>query len=373
MLSTAPGPGSLVFLGIAGYLYSTWSGALTDLTIAFAVLAAVMAVAMPLTQLLPPTVLFLGISDYEQFRVMKQIQAFERLMVLSLINQSSRGVVDNYQAHYDAQMQAAPSGPVAGAVGLLRPFANPYAPRHDSLRTRPQLWRTTLRDAVDVAPIVVIDARDDSRYVVEETLWMLAPKRVHKALFLVRDDGSSPVLARVERLGLSPAGTTATIVTLDQLPGRLRSCTRSSASLPRARAAAAGAMWEDTLAKATRSFDVMVSLLEEFAAAVSRATGPDPEIDRRIWQWECGEGRGAPAAPPSYTGSTDAALDLVQRHLAVEGARCSYRVDINTDGSALVSIGLQSRAGNMRVFYSQQARANAACAILQAFFSALLA
>jgi hypothetical protein len=372
---SAPGPPSAILLCVATLLYVQWSGSISDFSIGFAAVAVIVAVLQPIGAVAPPIVLFLAISDYDQFRLMKRMQSLGDLLVLSLINQSSRGVVDNYHEHYRRQAAIARrSGIVGRAVALGRVFGNPMSPRHDSLRTRPEQWRDTLHEAIEVSPVVVLDARDYSRYVLEEALWMLAPERINKCLFLVKDDRSAPVLERAASFGevLSELGVNT--VTEGELPGLLLERTQSSQTLSPLSVAPPHPDSYATLHGARRRFELMSALLEDFQACVSRGDGSDPRLDARIWEWDRGRGEAAISDDlPRYTDSIDAALSLARRHLAQDGATCSFSVYVDIKGLGSVSIGLQSRPGNMRVFESDPFRIGPARAMLQALFRGLLA
>jgi hypothetical protein len=360
---------------VASACYLAWSGSMTDLYLGFAVVALAAAVVLPLGMVTPPTVLFLAISDYDQFHVLKSMQSrplgLGDLLVLSLINQRSEGVIRNYDDHYrQAGTIARKHSVLAWAVpGAL---ANPGAPHSDSLRTRPGRWRETLEQAIDLTPIVVLDTRDFSRYVLEEALCMLDPERVYKCLFLVRDDGAQPVLDRVRAFGFVPGAGVQT-VTEDELIPRLRELTRSPAALPRRSIEAPTQEAALPLAEAQRRFEAMTARLEDLVASIGAKNGADPELDARISAWDqAQDSASAAAAAPPYTASLDAALELVQRHLSRDDARCSYTIAISIDGLADVSIGLQSRPGNMRIFKSDGWRLGAPRAMLQAFYRALL-
>src|SRR5678815_161500 len=73
--TSAPGPLSLILLAVASACYLAWSGSITDLYLGFAVVALAAAIVTPLGLVTPPTVLFLAISDYDQFHVLKSMQS----------------------------------------------------------------------------------------------------------------------------------------------------------------------------------------------------------------------------------------------------------------------------------------------------------
>src|SRR5262245_21908175 len=107
MRATAPGPVSAVALAASIWSYANWSGSLLDPLWIAAVAALVVAFVWIWTCVTPPLVVFLGISDYDQFRLLKVLKDGGRLSALSLINQRSVGVAANYQQFYaDAHAHA---------------------------------------------------------------------------------------------------------------------------------------------------------------------------------------------------------------------------------------------------------------------------
>ncbi len=76
------------------------------------------------------------------------------------------------------------------AVSLLDYHKTPvgvsrFLPLRDCLRTvNSDEWRKTVHDLSDMSLIVVMDPRELTQFVHEELLWMLAPERVHKLVFV---------------------------------------------------------------------------------------------------------------------------------------------------------------------------------------------
>jgi hypothetical protein len=93
--STAPGPVSAVALAASIWCYANWSGSFLDPIWIPTIAAAIVAFVWIWTCVTPPLIVFLGISDYDQFRLSKVLKDGGRLSALSLINQRSVGVAAN--------------------------------------------------------------------------------------------------------------------------------------------------------------------------------------------------------------------------------------------------------------------------------------
>jgi hypothetical protein len=120
------------------------------------------------------------------------------------------------------------------AVGLLDPhrvgFVQRLLLKQDNLRTRdPQVWKSLVCRLIDLTPIVIIDSRGEAEPVCQETLLMLHPKRVGKALFITADDGRCRSL---EVHGIDPAKHALSRVTENELISQLRYWTQSAGHLP---------------------------------------------------------------------------------------------------------------------------------------------
>jgi hypothetical protein len=244
----APGFTSLPLLLLSGRLLLSWPGS-RDASLLYAgALGATLAIAWFLNVAAPPTVLFLGASQYEEFRIMKRLHAAARCYVISLMDQASPSVLRQYHDHYKRIRSQMP--PLARMVyGAVAPFMDPTGPRLESVRTRRGLWRRTALDLIDQIPVVVLDARNGGRQVQQEAIWMLAPERRDRALFVVDDDGGSPLFDELHRLGVALDAERLRVVTEGQARESLRTMTRQAASFQRARVLDARALRE-SLARA---------------------------------------------------------------------------------------------------------------------------
>jgi hypothetical protein len=120
------------------------------------------------------------------------------------------------------------------AVGLLDPlrigFVQRFFIKADNLRTSdPYVWKSLVCRLIDITPIVIIDTRGEAEPVCQETLLMLHPKRVRKALFITDDDG---LCRSLEVHGIDPAKYALPRVTESDLISQLRYWTQKIDYLP---------------------------------------------------------------------------------------------------------------------------------------------
>ncbi len=95
----------------------------------------------------------------------------------------------------------------------------------DNLRTRDaDKWLEVVHGLTDFVPVVVVDARRDTKPVVEEVAWMLSPERRHRAVFVV---GKDRECAALEANGVSTASEHIRSITQPDLPYLLRLLKRS--------------------------------------------------------------------------------------------------------------------------------------------------
>jgi hypothetical protein len=107
---------------------------------------------------------------------------------------------------------------------------------------------------------------------------------------------------------------------------------------------------------------------------IRRGVGPDRELDADLWRLYEPTAVAANAEVPLLTSSLDAALGFANAMLNRRRGKYSYRIDINIDGSAVVSIGVQDRPGNMREFESPNTQSRTPPrAVLDALCQAVLA
>jgi hypothetical protein len=84
------------------------------------------------------------------------------------------------------------------AVALLNPYRLGIFTRlfsADNLHiSNIRAWKSCVHRLIEIAPVVVVDVREESESLNEETLLMLAPERARKAIFLTGPNGECPAL-----------------------------------------------------------------------------------------------------------------------------------------------------------------------------------
>ena len=134
------------------------------------------AMASTIGSLLPPALLYLGVSSYPQFQTLKKIQRSLPNLVVTLLNQSEGSIRKQYPEHYNY-------------MGL-----DPTGPRAESLRTRNGMWERTVSELIDMVPMVILDTREYSEPACKEGRWLLQRSRLPKATFVIENDGRAPLL-----------------------------------------------------------------------------------------------------------------------------------------------------------------------------------
>ena len=123
---------------------------------------------------MPPAVLFLGESSEDRGNlIIEASNAINPLRLVHLLNLSFSGL--SYFSRENIE--------------------------EGSLRTNSFEWRSVVYPLMDSAPIVVVDAREEpTGNVMTEIEHMLHPDRLHKAIFIVEDNGDSLALDMVMML-----------------------------------------------------------------------------------------------------------------------------------------------------------------------------
>jgi hypothetical protein len=149
-------------------------------------LAAAVAIVM-LDRLRPPTLLFLGASEFDAFRVFYNLQQVWGPTAVTLLDRENEGGRQLYE------LQRAEWSRENGMPRGL--FHDPTIPRVWSLRTRPNLWARTVLQLIDYAPVVVADLRYPSEAVWHEVRALAQQELLGKTWFLIHDDGPHPAFA----------------------------------------------------------------------------------------------------------------------------------------------------------------------------------
>ena len=151
-------------------------------------------------------------------------------------------------------------------------FMNPSGPRLESFRTRPGLWKQSVRDLIEVSPIVIIDTRYASSPIEEEVAWMLDPRRSFRAIWLGNRDGSYPALEAVpggtDRFGLIKCNEKL-------LYDLVRDMTQSAETLP----GRGGIDWARRIEEVTAELDGLLATIRD-------KTVPSELLDRLIGEWD---------------------------------------------------------------------------------------
>jgi hypothetical protein len=341
MRTNAPGV-SMIFPLLLAFLVLSQMG-VSWFAVSLLIMAALwLGVVWPSLGLVPPAIVWLSVSGHENFRILKKLQPIVPDMVKTLIDQASPDVAQNYYAHYmrllrlREQTALGVSKLGSRAARSLAPlFMNPKGPRLESLRTRPGLWKRSVRELIDVAPIVIVDTRFKSDAVLEEVAWMLDPRRSFRAIWLGDSDGTYPgletVLGNVERRGLIKCNEKLLYDIVQEM-------THSSETLPRP----GGIDW-------ARRVEEMTAELDELLRKVRDKGVDSRHLDQLIWKW-CKRVPDIGTELPSVSSSLDAALELIRRRLP----DCSLTIRIFTNETAEVEIGVPDRAGQFDIYISNK-------------------
>jgi hypothetical protein len=135
--------------------------------------------------LLPPAWVFLGRSHFDSFRTFHILRKSWPFGV-TLLDRDSR---EGHSYYYAQAAHVSRRTPVAAAF-----MNNPRTPRVWSLRSRGDLWESTVTTLMQFALIVVVDARADSYYIYDELLWLVELKWIDKALILGNGEGIAPAV-----------------------------------------------------------------------------------------------------------------------------------------------------------------------------------
>lgn len=141
-----------------------------------------LSVTIGLDMIAPPTWLFLGTSQFSSFAAFSTLRDSWRQHGLTLLDRAGSEGAD----FYFVQMQSR-------RVNAMFPL-NPTAPRVWCLRTRPEMWESSVLLLMDYVLVVVVDVRGESQIVRQEIDWLAKPERIGKTWFLVADDGYGAVL-----------------------------------------------------------------------------------------------------------------------------------------------------------------------------------
>lgn len=84
-------------------------------------------------------------------------------------------------------------------ANLLR--GSKYSPQ-SSFRSMSSMWRTVVKGLWTISGLIVIDARSESDFVVEEVLELFSQGQGYKTVFVIEDNGSQPLLDAIDPDGV---------------------------------------------------------------------------------------------------------------------------------------------------------------------------
>ena len=142
-------------------------------------------ISMSLDRIRPPTWLYLGTSEYESFWVFDDLRHNWERTAVCLLDRSGKEGYKFYQAEREKWSR--------NSWLPTSLFYDPMQPRVWSIRTRPDLWWHTVVLLTDFVPVIVVDLRRASDFVLDEVRWLADPSRIGKALFLAGDEGLLPM------------------------------------------------------------------------------------------------------------------------------------------------------------------------------------
>ena len=171
-------------LAVAAVLFEAVQPRLIAWPLATLLVAA--SVGMSLHLLLPPVWVFLGRSNFDSFRSFDRLRDSWRQFGVTLLDRDSREWIDYYFTRATEQARR--------GVITARFMNKPKTPREWSLRSRGDLWESTVALLMKLASVVVIDVRAKSYYVYDEVLWVAELNWMDKVWLLGNPDGTAPAL-----------------------------------------------------------------------------------------------------------------------------------------------------------------------------------
>jgi hypothetical protein len=286
--------------------------------------AGVLALAHASESILPPCILYLGVSEPGQLKPFQFLAGSRNVLTVSALDQENLDV---------AAGEAAATGALSGLlvpdwIGRLPLAALVPRRRLESIRVRDDAWEGVVRQMIEFAPLAVIDLRSWSAIITKELGWYLQAPRAGGAVLLTREDGGTSLDAEL--------GDTARElrVKVSELPRLVDELQRRRFQPPSSRA------WPAELA---RRLEAETRIKQDLLAELAVAEGPVPDLDAKLLRWAFGAE--ARASLDSVTGSIAAAVALMRRRIPV----FSYSIHVGGDGTAWADIGVQPIPKSFRV------------------------
>jgi hypothetical protein len=173
------------FVALAAFLFTVIEITIIKWTLPPLVL--LWAVLHGIGLLAPPLWLYLGQSDFDSFASFYSLRAAWRKNGLTLLNRLGCDGARFYAAWRKTLR-----------LGSL--FYDPSVPRAWSLRTRDDMWESTVLLLMDFVPVVIVDVRGESDIVREELEWLQDRGRKAKAWYIAAGDDE---VAPAERVAVS--------------------------------------------------------------------------------------------------------------------------------------------------------------------------
>jgi hypothetical protein len=314
--------------------------------------------------ILPPTMLYLGVSEPGQYEMVSYFAGSRAWLVVSAIDHGDPSV-NQFEI---------PSRTLSSLIlGTLKNWMPgrpiPLARRRlESIRTSDGRWEDIVQALLGFVPIVVIDLRSHSAIVERELAWALQVGAPLVAVTL--PDGRSSVDVCLAKLQIPLSAVCADACSGDDLPILIAArIDRIGEAPPRelsdfpARQAANQQLANLLLAESSVKRD----LVERLAGS----TGPDADLDRAISQWAgyCDDS----SRVPGLTASIPAALTFIRQRVPT----LSWTLSVASDGkrsTAWAELALQPIPRSYRLSASSLDRPidTAAKALLMALLNAEL-
>ena len=148
-------------------------------------LLVVTSLGMGIDLLLPPAWVFLGRSHFDSFITFDALR-YSWPFGVTLLDRDNR---EWHRYYYEHAADLSRRGFVGASF-----MNNPRTPRVWSLRSRGDMWESTVALLMRLAPIIVVDARAESYYIFDEILWLAELKWIDKALILGKGEGIAPAV-----------------------------------------------------------------------------------------------------------------------------------------------------------------------------------
>lgn len=314
------------------------------LMMAIAVLVILFALVVSAVSTTPPVVAWLSVSGFEEFRTLKNVQKICPLQLKTLIDQASEEIEPRYWHYYSRRTESHRNSSKGmqrlwGHIALA--FLNTRGLRAESVRTRPGLWQRTVHDLADIAPIVVVDTRRVSGPVMEQILWMLAPDRVHKSIFVVGDQcRGSNLDEAVRKAGITDRSA---ILACNEkmLYDLLSDMTQSPLDLPRR----GDDRWRKKVNETRSELDRLMDMIR-----ADSVTAAELDDGTRTWEQACARDTHTAGNDAPYSTSFDAALALIKRRFP----KASVSLFVYTSGAAELEIGVPDRGGDWMIYSSKE-------------------